>query len=140
MRALSLAWEFSLFLKLSLRRFLGCDWTEATPDPSSLSRIRQRLPQEIYQEVFHRRTPLRGRANISKRVCLHGSAFNLGLAMRKLIGCGTPRGLRALRPGLRAWAVLGRWRRAADGLRAWVGNRSVLIQRRRLRADRLGRV
>ena len=38
---------------LSLRRFLGCDLSEATPDHSSLSRIRQRLPQEIYQEVFN---------------------------------------------------------------------------------------
>ena len=38
---------------LSLRRFLGCDWSEATPDHSSLSRIRQRLPQEIYEAVFH---------------------------------------------------------------------------------------
>ena len=43
-----------------------------------------------------RRTHLRGHANIYKRLSLHGSAFNLGLALRKLTGCGTPRGLRAL--------------------------------------------
>ncbi len=220
---------------LSLRRFLGYALSEATPDHSSLSRIRQRLPQEVYQEVFNwvlgvlakegllkgktlavdattleanaalrnvvrrdtgpgyreyhavdldtqalvavqvtgadegdtaslpwtliqsdlnlqavsqdpkarirgtrgrtlqrrraeyaersfahtyesgglRRTHLRGHANIYKRLSLHGSAFNLGLAMRKRTGCGTPRGLREL------GAVLGlfkAWRQVARGL------------------------
>ena len=38
---------------LALRRFLGYALTETTPDHSSLSRIRQRLPLEVHQEVFN---------------------------------------------------------------------------------------
>lgn len=37
---------------LSLRSFLGYDMSKQTPDHSSLSRIRQRLPVELHQEVF----------------------------------------------------------------------------------------
>jgi transposase len=37
---------------LSLRRFLGCDLQEATPDHSSLSRIRWRLEPETHEAVF----------------------------------------------------------------------------------------
>ena len=37
---------------LSIRRFLRYDITEATPDHSTLSVIRERLPIEVYQEVF----------------------------------------------------------------------------------------
>ena len=37
---------------LALRRFLGYALTQSTPDHSSLSRIRQRLPVEVHQAVF----------------------------------------------------------------------------------------
>jgi transposase len=37
---------------ISLRAFLGYDLTETTPDHSTLSIIRQRLGEEIYDEVF----------------------------------------------------------------------------------------
>lgn len=37
---------------LSLKAFLGYGPTAATPDHSSLTKIRQRLPLEIYQDVF----------------------------------------------------------------------------------------
>jgi transposase len=40
-----------------------------------------------------RRTHLRGRTNILKRVLIHASGFNLGLVMRRWLGVGTPRGL-----------------------------------------------
>ena len=40
-----------------------------------------------------RRTHLRHHDNIIKRLLIHGCAFNLGLAMRKMTGYGTPRGL-----------------------------------------------
>jgi hypothetical protein len=40
-----------------------------------------------------RRTHLRHHDNILKRLLIHASAFNLGLAMRKMTGYGTPRGL-----------------------------------------------
>ena len=38
---------------LALRQFLGYALTETTPGHSSLSRIRQRLPLEVHQEVFN---------------------------------------------------------------------------------------
>ena len=54
---------------LSLRQFLGYDLSKATPEHSSLSRIRQRLDVEVHQEVFAfvlqilaRQGLLRGRA------------------------------------------------------------------------------
>ena len=37
---------------IAIRAFLGYDLTEATPDHSSLTVIRQRLGSEIYQQVF----------------------------------------------------------------------------------------
>ena len=37
---------------LSLKRFLGYGPTERTPDHSSLTKIRQRLPPEVYDQVF----------------------------------------------------------------------------------------
>jgi len=37
---------------LSLRRFLALDLTDDTPDHSSMTVIRQRLPMEIHQQVF----------------------------------------------------------------------------------------
>ncbi len=37
---------------LSLKRFLGCEAHEATPDHSTLSRMRSRLPERTYEEVF----------------------------------------------------------------------------------------
>jgi transposase len=37
---------------LSIRSFLHYDLHEATPDHSSLTRIRQRLPAEVYEQVF----------------------------------------------------------------------------------------
>ncbi len=40
-----------------------------------------------------RRTHLRGRENICKRVLIQIGAFNLGLVMRKQFGAGTPRGV-----------------------------------------------
>lgn len=42
-----------------------------------------------------RRTHLRGHDNILKRALVHVGAFNLGLILRKRLGAGTPRGLRA---------------------------------------------
>ena len=40
-----------------------------------------------------RRTHLRGRENILKRLLIHVGAFNLSLIFRTLLGCGTPREL-----------------------------------------------
>ena len=43
-----------------------------------------------------RRTHLRGRENILKRMLIHASGLNLGLVLRKLTGVGTPRALQGL--------------------------------------------
>jgi transposase len=47
----------------------------------------------LYDSGGMRRTHLRGHTNILKRLLIHAGGFNLGLAMRHLIGVGTPRGL-----------------------------------------------
>jgi transposase len=47
----------------------------------------------LYETGGMRRTHLRGRTNILKRVLIHVSALNLGFLMRAAIGFGTPRGL-----------------------------------------------
>src|SRR5712672_2807691 len=54
----------------------------------------------LYDTGGMRRTHLRGHTNILKRLLIHAGGFNLGLAMRHLIGSGTPRGLQD-RPGAR---------------------------------------
>jgi len=46
----AIAWRCSD--SLSLRAFLGTPLAEATPDHSSLTRIRQRLPLDIHERVF----------------------------------------------------------------------------------------
>jgi len=47
----------------------------------------------VYDRGGMRRLHLRGRGNILKRLLVHVGGFNLSLALRKLIGCGTPKGL-----------------------------------------------
>lgn len=47
----------------------------------------------MYETGAMRRTHLRGRDNIKKRLLVHASAFNLSLVLRSVIGKGTPRGL-----------------------------------------------
>jgi transposase len=47
----------------------------------------------LYETGGMRRVPLRGHANIRKRLLIHTAGFNLGLLLRQLIGVGTPRGL-----------------------------------------------
>ncbi|WP_373653119.1 transposase [Schlesneria sp. DSM 10557] len=37
---------------MALRRFLGISLSEETPDHSSLTRIRDRLPLSVHEEVF----------------------------------------------------------------------------------------
>lgn len=46
-----------------------------------------------YDRGGMRRLHVRGRSNILKRLLVHIGGFNLGLVLRKLVGCGTPKGL-----------------------------------------------
>ena len=52
-------------------------------------------PERSFAHVLDRggmcRAWLRGRQNIHKRYLIHVAGFNLGILMRALFGCGTPR-------------------------------------------------
>ena len=58
-----------------------------------------RRPDELVERSFAhvldrggmRRVWLRGRENVHKRYLVHVAGFNLGILMRALFGCGTPR-------------------------------------------------
>ncbi len=56
----------------------------------------ERTFAHAYETGGMRRTHLRGHENILKRLLIHTGGFNLGLAMRKLIGFGKPRRLQGL--------------------------------------------
>lgn len=58
-----------------------------------------------YETGAMRRTHLRGRENILKRLLVHVAASNLGLVMRTRFGFGTPRGLSELLSSLLNTAV-----------------------------------
>ena len=49
----------------------------------------------LYETGGMRRTHLRGRKNVLKRLLIHVGAFNLSLVVRKKLGAGPPRGLAA---------------------------------------------
>ena len=65
-----------------------------------------KLRAEIVERAFAltldrggmRRTWLRGRDNVQKRYLIHIAGYNLGLVMRLLTGCGTPRRWAAAHP------------------------------------------
>ncbi len=97
----------------SLRDFLRLSNRDKVPDHSWMSKTRSRLPHEVHETVFAfvlklvaerglvtgeriggggmRRAWLRGRENIHKRYLIHVAGFNLGILMRALFGCGTPK-------------------------------------------------
>ena len=54
----------------------------------------------LYETGRMRRTYLRGRLNILKRLLIHASAFNLGRLLRDQLGIGTPRALQGRRSRL----------------------------------------
>jgi transposase len=69
---------------------------QGTRGKALLRRRGERLERpfaHLYETGGMRRTHLRGRTNILKRVLIHVSALNLGLLMRTVMGVGTPRSL-----------------------------------------------
>jgi transposase len=58
-----------------------------------------------YRTGRMRRTHLRGRANISKRLLAHVAGFNLSLLLRRGLGFGTPRGLQGA-AGRFSWLLI----------------------------------
>jgi transposase len=77
----------------------------ATQRGKALMRRRGELLERAFAHCLEtggmRRVYLRGQANIIKRYLVHVAGFNLSLVMRKLIGVGTPRGLRGRLEALR---------------------------------------
>lgn len=72
---------------LSLREFLGIALTERTPDHSSMTRIRKRLPLEIHEQMFamilaivERRGLLRG-----KTILVDSTTLEADAAMRSIV-------------------------------------------------------
>jgi transposase len=55
----------------------------------------ERWNHHLYDRGGMRRVHLRGRENILKRLVVHAGAANLGLLMRNVFGCGTPRALQS---------------------------------------------
>jgi len=73
-----------------------------------------------YETGGMRRTHLRGRENILKRLLIHVGGFNLSLALRHKLGAGTPRGLAAARRtlALSSSGLSAVWGRLCEGLTA----------------------
>ncbi len=72
---------------LSLRAFLGIPWGEATPDHSSLSYIRKRLPLDVHERAFlfvlqvaQEKKLLRG-----KTVAIDATTLEANAAMRSIV-------------------------------------------------------
>src|SRR5262249_20962122 len=81
----AIAWRCSD--SLSLRAFLGMALSETTPDHSSLTKIRQRLPLEVHEQVFafvlgmaHKKQLLRG-----KTVAVDATTLEANAAMRSIV-------------------------------------------------------
>src|SRR3954451_24063105 len=81
----AIAWRCSD--SLSLRAFLGTPLAEPTPDHSSLTRIRQRLPLDVHERVFvhvlaiaQEKKLLRG-----KTVAVDSTTLEANAAMRSII-------------------------------------------------------
>src|ERR1700722_859200 len=81
----AIAWRCSD--SLSLRAFLGIPLTETTPDHSSLTRIRQRLPLAVREQVFtfvlkvaHEKHLLQG-----KTVAVDSTTLEANAAMRNIV-------------------------------------------------------
>ena len=77
---------------LALRPFLGYDLTQSTPDHSTLSRIRQRLPVEVHLEVFTWILRVLAKADLlkGKTLAVDATTLEANAALRSL--CRTDTG------------------------------------------------
>ncbi len=77
-----------------------------------LLKLRSELVERSFAHMYDtggmRRTHLRGRDNILKRLLIHAAAFNIALLVRKLHGIGKPRTLQGASPELLR-ALLSLW-------------------------------
>lgn len=72
---------------LSLREFLGLAATESSPDHSSLTRVRNRLPLELHVEVFRLVLEIATDANLlqGKQVAVDASTLEANAAMKSIV-------------------------------------------------------
>ena len=72
---------------LSLRRFLGFGLSDETPDHSSISRIRQRLPQEVHDAVFQHVLALLEEKGLlaSKVIGIDGTTLEANASLKSLV-------------------------------------------------------
>ena len=79
---------------LALRPFLGYELTESTPDHSTLSRIRQRLPVEVHQETFLwiLKALAKGGLLKGKTVAVDATTLEANAAMRSIVRRDTSEG------------------------------------------------
>ena len=82
---------------LALRRFLGYDLDEKTPDHSSLSRTRQRLPFEVHAEVFNWGLRVLDKADLmkGKTIGIDATTLEANAAMRSIVCRDTGEGYQA---------------------------------------------
>ena len=82
---------------LALRRFLGYDLDEKTPDHSSLSRTRQRLPFEVHAEVFNWGLRVLAKADLmkGKTIGIDATTLEANAAMRSIVCRDTGEGYQA---------------------------------------------
>ena len=72
---------------LSLRAFIGYNLSQDTPDHSSLSRIRQRLPVELHQDVFNWVVTVLAKEKLlkGKTVGVDATTLEANAAMRSIV-------------------------------------------------------
>jgi IS5 family transposase len=72
---------------LSLRQFLGVPLDEATPDHSTLTNTRNRLPQEVFQEVFQFVLRIAGDKKLvsGKTVGVDSTTLEANAAMKSIV-------------------------------------------------------
>ena len=89
--------EWRVSDSLTLRRFLGYALDEQTPDHSSMSRIRHRLPLEVHEEVFKWILRVLCKAGLVKGKTLGVDATTLeaNAAMRSIVRRDTGEGYQA---------------------------------------------
>ena len=87
---------------LSLRRFLGVKLTEATPDHSSLTRVRDRLPLEAHQRAFELVLAVAAERGLlkGKTIAVDSTTLEANAAMKSIVRRDTGEDWKAYVAGL----------------------------------------
>ena len=87
-----IAWEVAD--SLALREFLGYELTESTPDHSSLTRIRQRLPLDVHQSVFNWMLGVLAKEKLlkGKTIGIDATSLEANAALRSIVRRDTGQG------------------------------------------------